>query len=72
MISSGKAPCHDLFFPSTSPWSSGKHLRMSSSQALAHWYVSNVSIIFDDPCLFLHHLLSILLHFVVFLCIFRN
>jgi hypothetical protein len=36
------------------------------------WYVSNVSIIFDAPCLFLHHLLSVLLHFVVFLCIFRN
>jgi hypothetical protein len=36
------------------------------------WYVSNVSIIFDAPCLFFHHLLSILLHFVVFLCIFRN
>jgi hypothetical protein len=32
------------------------------------WYVSNVSIIFDAPCLFLHHLLSVLLHFVVFLC----
>jgi hypothetical protein len=36
------------------------------------WYVSNVSIIFDAPCLFLHHLLWVLLHFVVFLCIFRN
>jgi hypothetical protein len=36
------------------------------------WYVSNVSIIFDAPCLFLHHLLSISLHFVAFLCIFRN
>jgi hypothetical protein len=36
------------------------------------WYVSNVSIIFDDPCLFIHHLLCVLLHFVVFLCIFRN
>jgi hypothetical protein len=36
------------------------------------WYVSNVSIIFDAPCLFLHHLLSVLLHFVAFLCIFRN
>jgi hypothetical protein len=37
-----------------------------------HWYVSNVSIIFDVPCLFLHHLLSVLLHFMAFLCIFRN
>jgi hypothetical protein len=36
------------------------------------WYVSNVSIIFDAPCLFIHHLLCILLHFVVFLCIFWN
>jgi hypothetical protein len=37
-----------------------------------HWYVSNVSIIFDAPCLFLYHLLSVLLHFVAFLCIFQN
>jgi hypothetical protein len=36
------------------------------------WYVSNVSIIFDSPCLFIHHLLCVLLHFVAFLCIFRN
>jgi hypothetical protein len=36
------------------------------------WYVSNVSIIFDAPCLFIHHLLCVLLHFMVFLCIFRN
>jgi hypothetical protein len=36
------------------------------------WYVSNVSIIFYAPCLFLHHLLSVSLHFVAFLCIFRN
>jgi hypothetical protein len=36
------------------------------------WYVSNVSIIFYAPCLFLHHLLSVLLHFVAFLCISRN
>jgi hypothetical protein len=35
-------------------------------------YVSNVSIIFDAPCLFLHHLLSVLLHFVAFLCIFQD
>jgi hypothetical protein len=35
-------------------------------------YVSNVSIIFDAPCLFIHHLLYVLLHFVAFLCIFRN
>jgi hypothetical protein len=36
------------------------------------WYVSNVSIIFDAPCLFLHHLLSVLLHFLAFLCDFQN
>jgi hypothetical protein len=34
------------------------------------WYVSNGSIIFDAPCLFMHHLLCVLLHFVAFLCIF--
>jgi hypothetical protein len=38
----------------------------------ALWYVSNVSIIFYAPCLFIHHLLCVLLHFMVFLCIFRN
>jgi hypothetical protein len=35
----------------------------------AFWYVSNVSIIFDAPCLFLHHLLSFhytLWHFYAF------
>jgi hypothetical protein len=36
------------------------------------WYVSNVSIIFYALCLFTHHLLFVLLHFVAFLCIFRN
>jgi hypothetical protein len=36
------------------------------------WYVSNVSIIFDAPCLFLHHLACVSLHFVAFLCDFRN
>jgi hypothetical protein len=36
------------------------------------WYVSNVSIIFDAPCLFLHHLPNVSLHFVELLCIFRN
>jgi hypothetical protein len=35
------------------------------------WYISNVSIIFDAPCLFIHHLLCVLLHFVAFLCIFN-
>jgi hypothetical protein len=37
-----------------------------------HWYVSNVSIIFYAPCLFLHHLPTVSLHFVALLCIFRN
>jgi hypothetical protein len=36
------------------------------------WYVSNVSIIFNAPCLFLNHFLSVSLHFVEFLCIFWN
>jgi hypothetical protein len=36
------------------------------------WYVSNVSIIFDAPCLFLHHLPNISLHLVALLCIFWN
>jgi hypothetical protein len=30
------------------------------------WYVSNVSINFYAPCLFMHHLLCVLLHFVAF------
>jgi hypothetical protein len=34
------------------------------------WYVSNISIIFYAPCLFMHNLLCVLLHFVTFLCIF--
>jgi hypothetical protein len=40
--------------------------------AIAVWYVSNVSIIFYATCLFIHHLLCVLLHFVAFLCIFWN
>jgi hypothetical protein len=36
------------------------------------WHVSNISIIFDAPWLFMHHLLCVLLHFMAFLCIFRN
>jgi hypothetical protein len=31
------------------------------------WYVSNVSIIFDAPCLFLHHLPIVSLHLVALL-----
>jgi hypothetical protein len=37
-----------------------------------HWYVSNVSIIFDAPCLFLHHLLSVSLHFMAFYAFSRT
>jgi hypothetical protein len=33
------------------------------------WYISNVSIIFDAPCLFLHHLPCVSLHFVAFYAI---
>jgi hypothetical protein len=40
--------------------------------SLAFWYVSNVSIIFDAPCLFLHRLPIVALHLVALLCIFRN
>jgi hypothetical protein len=39
---------------------------------IVSWYVSNVSIIFDAPCLFLHHLPNVSLHFVAFLCDFQN
>jgi hypothetical protein len=39
---------------------------------MPHWYVSNVSIIFDAPCLFLHHLPCVSLHFMAFLCDSRN
>jgi hypothetical protein len=43
--------------------------RTSRSWAWGCWYISNVSIIFDAPCLFLHHLLSVfytLWHFYAF------
>jgi hypothetical protein len=45
-----------------------RHLHL----VLDDWYVSNVSIIFDAPCLLLHHLPNVSLHFVALLCIFRN
>jgi hypothetical protein len=41
-------------------------------EGIEKWYVSNVSIIFDAPCLFLHHLPIVSLHLVALLCIFRN
>jgi hypothetical protein len=36
------------------------------------WYVSNISIIFYDPCLFYTICFMFCLHFVVFLCDFWN
>jgi hypothetical protein len=36
------------------------------------WYVSNVSIIFDAPCLFYTICFIFCLHFVAFLCDFQN
>jgi hypothetical protein len=44
-------------------------IRLSSPWTLD---MSHVSIIFDTPCLFMHHFICVLLHFVVFLCIFWN
>jgi hypothetical protein len=46
--------------------------KVHSGRPINRWYVSNVSIIFDAPCLFLHHLSTVSLHFVALLCIFRN
>jgi hypothetical protein len=36
------------------------------------WYVSNVSIIFDTPCVFYTICFMFCLHFVAFLCDFWN
>jgi hypothetical protein len=36
------------------------------------WYVTNVSIIFDAPCLFYTNCFVFWLHFMAFLCIFWN
>jgi hypothetical protein len=44
--------------------------KSSNTLGVPYWYVSNVSIIFDALCLFMHHLPCVLLHFVAFLCIF--
>jgi hypothetical protein len=46
--------------------------RFLEKNALSIWYVSNVSIIIDSPCLFLHHLPNVSLHFMALLCIFQN
>jgi hypothetical protein len=59
----------------TSTWVFGPQVAIagwSSKVRLGVWYVWNVSIIFDAPCLFLHHLPCVSLHFVAFLCDFRN
>jgi hypothetical protein len=37
---------------------------------LGWWYIANVSIIFDAPCLFYTNCFMFCLHFVAFLCIF--
>jgi hypothetical protein len=58
--------------PRTCQESHIKKYRKKTPSVAAHWYVPNVSIIFDAPCLFIHHLLCVLLHFVTFLCIFWN
>jgi hypothetical protein len=42
------------------------------TRSMTLWDVSNVSIIFYAPCLFLHHLPIVLLYFVALLCIFQN
>jgi hypothetical protein len=47
-------------------------LRLKLYMWHATWYVSNVSIIFDAPCLFLYYLSCVSLHFAAFLCDFRN
>jgi hypothetical protein len=57
------------------PFHPMKYPRSTSIKACGcprHWYVLNVSIIFDAPCLFIHHLLCVLLHFVEFLCILEK
>jgi hypothetical protein len=48
------------------------YLQAIPSKFSCAWYVSNVSIIFDALCLFLHHLPCVSLHFMAFLCDFRN
>jgi hypothetical protein len=49
-----------------------RHSQFFPMTGVGEWYVSNVSIIFYAPCLFLHHLHIVSLHFVAFLCDFRN
>jgi hypothetical protein len=41
-------------------------------KGISIWYVANVSIIFDAPCLFYTNCFMFCLHFVAFLCIFWN
>jgi hypothetical protein len=55
-----------------SPKGRRRPARRRPHHGVARSYVSNVSIIFDAPCLFMHHLPCVLLHFVAFLCIFQN
>jgi hypothetical protein len=39
---------------------------------MSSWYVPNITIIFDAPCLFIHHLLCVLLHFMAFYAFSRT
>jgi hypothetical protein len=41
-------------------------------RTIVDWYVANLSIIFDAPCLFYTNCFLFCLHFVAFLCIFWN
>jgi hypothetical protein len=68
---SDDAPSPIRSLPMENPKTMGKISRRVL-QLRRHWYVSNVSIIFCAPCLFLHHLPCVSLHIVVFLCDFRN
>jgi hypothetical protein len=67
-------PKGPINFPEThrDPPPSSTRDREGPEALLGTWYISNVSIIFDAPCLFLHHLYNVSLHLVALLCIFRN
>ena len=46
-----------------------KHV-LDDKNRVTHWYVSNVSIIFDVPCCYYVDCHMFWLHFILFLCIF--
>jgi hypothetical protein len=61
-------PCHPKKYPrrtSVKAWGCPE-APLLHWQKSGYWYVSNISIIFDAPCLFLHHLHWVLLHFLAF------